>query len=213
MAGSLLFVAVFTIEGFVRPGYDPLSMYVSELSLGPRGWIQISNFVASGVLLLAFAWGVAAEFRVGRASRAGPILFAIIAFSLLVSGPFVMDSASTPRDLMTLPSRLHWGFGALVFSLSPISCWVFWLRFRKDDRWRSFAGWTLSIAVITTLAVIFMSVGPTRPPAPPNALNQWVGFIQRTILVPFFIWMFTFAAVLYAHSRDQRTEVRGAADV
>src|SRR5215471_18412597 len=98
MVGPALFVAVFTVEGWLRPGYNPLGMYVSELSLGPRGWIQVANFVVVGVLLLVFARGVAAEFREGKASRAGPLLLAIIAFSLLVSGPLVTDPASTPRD-------------------------------------------------------------------------------------------------------------------
>jgi hypothetical protein len=41
-------VAVFTIEGWLRPGYDPLSTYVSALSLGLHGWIQIVNFIVLG---------------------------------------------------------------------------------------------------------------------------------------------------------------------
>ena len=45
MIGPVLFVTVFTLEGWFRPGYNTLGMYVSELSLGPRGWIQIINFI------------------------------------------------------------------------------------------------------------------------------------------------------------------------
>lgn len=37
MIGPVLFVGVFTIEGFLRPAYNPFSMYVSELSIGSRG--------------------------------------------------------------------------------------------------------------------------------------------------------------------------------
>lgn len=200
MAGSVLFVSVFTIEGYLRPGYDPRSMFVSELSFGPRGWIQITNFIATGLLVLLFARAIAAEFTRGRASKAGPAILTIIAFSLLVSGPLVMDPASTPRDLMTLRSRLHWGFGALVFSLSPVSCFVFWSRFRRDPTWRSLAWWTLTVGVITSAAVILMSIGPTRPPALPNAWNEWSGLIQRAILIPYFVWLFTFATSLYRRS-------------
>ena len=61
MIAPVLFVAVFTIEGSLRVGYDPISSYVSELSLGPRGWIQIANFVVFGALVLVFASGVAAS--------------------------------------------------------------------------------------------------------------------------------------------------------
>ena len=48
--GPALFVGIFMLEGWVRPGYEPLKMYVSALSLGSRGWIQIVNFVGFGFL-------------------------------------------------------------------------------------------------------------------------------------------------------------------
>jgi len=96
MIGSALFIAVFTIEGLLRPGYNPLTMYISELSLGPRGWIQIANFVVYGILFLTFTWGIATEFKKGKSSKAGPILLTIIGVCFLLSGPFVMDPASTP---------------------------------------------------------------------------------------------------------------------
>src|SRR5262249_37750539 len=78
MIGPALFVTVFTLEGWLRTGYDPLSMYISELSLGPRGWIQIANFIVLGTLLLLFVRGVADEFREGKASSIGPVLLTII---------------------------------------------------------------------------------------------------------------------------------------
>jgi hypothetical protein len=205
MIGSALFVAVFTIEGWLRPGYNPFSMFVSELSLGPRGWIQIANFVVIGVLFLVFARGVAAEFQEGKASRAGPILLMIIAISLLVSGPFVMDPATTPREQMSWHSRLHWLFGALVFSLSPISCFVFLRRFQQDPEWRPLRWWTLAVGTITAAAVILLSVGPTRAPAPPNAFNEWNGLIQRTLLVPYFTWIFIFALRLHRRSDNSQS--------
>ncbi|MEZ4673189.1 MAG: DUF998 domain-containing protein [Caldilineaceae bacterium] len=53
----LMFVTVFTLEGSVRPGYDPTSMYISALALGERGWIQILNFLILGLLLFVFTVG------------------------------------------------------------------------------------------------------------------------------------------------------------
>jgi hypothetical protein len=76
--GPVLFVTVFTVEGWLRPGYDWRSMYVSELALGPRGWVQIANFALYGVLQLVFASGMAAEFPNGTASRAGPLVLRLI---------------------------------------------------------------------------------------------------------------------------------------
>jgi hypothetical protein len=43
---------VFTIGGTLRAGYEPRRDFVSVLSLGPRGWVQMTNFILLGVLLL-----------------------------------------------------------------------------------------------------------------------------------------------------------------
>src|SRR5215211_6640006 len=158
MIGSALFITVFMVEGWLRPGYDWLSTFISELSIGPRGWIQIFNFIILGTLFLVFTRGVAAEFREGKASKWGPILLAIIGISFLVSGPLVTDVAGTPRDQMTPQGTLHGIFGALVFSLAPVSCFVFWRRFREDPDWKHLRGWTLAAGLITMVAVILLSI-------------------------------------------------------
>jgi uncharacterized protein DUF998 len=138
MIGPALFAAIFTIEGWLRPDYESLGMFVSELALGARGWIQVVNFIVFGVLFLVFTHGVAAAFPDGKASRVGPILPTIIGISFLASGPFVMDPVTISQDQMSWHGKLHMNlFGALVFSMSPVSCFVFLRRFREDPKWRS----------------------------------------------------------------------------
>ena len=200
MIGSALFVTVFTVEGWLRPGYDWRSTFISELSIGPRGWVQILNFIVLGTLFLVFTWGVAAEFHEGKASKAGPILLAIIGFSFLVSGPLVTDLAATPRTQMSLHGIFHGIFGALVFSLSPVSCFVFWRRFREDPRWKHLQGWTLTAGIITTTAVVLLSAA-TKTTVIPNAFTPWNGLIQRLVIVPYLIWIFTFAYTLYKQGK------------
>jgi hypothetical protein len=62
MAASILFVSVFSLEGWLRHGYAVAQTEVSALSLGPRGWIQIVNFLVSGELVLLFANGLLYQF-------------------------------------------------------------------------------------------------------------------------------------------------------
>jgi hypothetical protein len=195
MIGSALFISVFTLEGFLRSGYDWRSTFISELSIGPRGWIQILNFIVLGILFLIFTRGVMSEFREGKASKWGPILLAIIGLSFLVSGPFVTDVAGTPRDQMTVQGTIHGIFGALVFSLSPVSCFVFYRRFREDPNWKQLLLWTLIAGIITTVAVILLSAA-TKQPVQPNAFSPWNGLIQRMVIIPYLAWIFTFASVL-----------------
>jgi hypothetical protein len=194
--GPVFFVMVFTVEGWLRGGYDPARMFVSELSLGPRGWIQIMNFVIFGTLLLLFTRRVAAQFHVGKAARFGPILLRIVGICFFVSGPFVMDPAGTPPDQMSWRGLLHGIFGGIVFSLMPVICFVFLRRFREDPKWRSLQGWTLVAGTIIAAAVLLLTVA-TKFPATQHIFINWVGLIQRTAIVPFMAWLFTFALKLH----------------
>jgi hypothetical protein len=66
------FVIVFSADGATRPGYRPLRHPVSSLSLGPRGWVQVTNFAVTGALYLAAAAGLArAADPATRAAGAG----------------------------------------------------------------------------------------------------------------------------------------------
>jgi hypothetical membrane protein len=190
--GPALFVAGFMIEGWLRPGYEPLSTFVSALSLGPHGWIQIVNFIILGVLLLVFSSGVAAEFPTGKASRGGPILLTIIAILFIVSGPFVMDPTGTPLNHVTVHGTIHGLAGGIIFLLMPITCFVFLRRFRVDPNWQSLQWWTLALGIIIATAVVLLTI-TTKQPGLQNVFKEWLSLIQRTIIVPFMLWLFLFA--------------------
>jgi hypothetical membrane protein len=197
MIAPALFVGTFTIEGWIRPGYDPFREYVSGLSTGPRGWIQIANFVVVGLLLLTFARGVSVECQERNASRSGPLLLAIIAISLLLSGPFIMD----PPGVRTVHGTLHAILGAVVFSLMPINCFVFLRLFREVPAWRSLKWWTVAAGTIITTAVIILTIA-TKVPSAAHPLTPWLGVIQRAALVPYMCWLFLFALRLRRRTRE-----------
>jgi hypothetical protein len=139
-----------------------------------------------------FTRAVAAEFRTGKASRGGPILLAIIASCYFLSGPFVMDPSGTPASQTTIPGLLHGIFGAIVFSLMPVVCFVFLRRFREDPQWQSLQWWTLALGTISAAAVVLLSVATKRPDLQ-DTFAAWLGLIQRTAIVPFMLWLFIFA--------------------
>src|SRR4029434_7866534 len=94
---SALFVGVFVLEDLLSPDFNWLSTAVSEHSIAPHGWIQISTFVVTGFLLLAFASGVAREF--GRdGSTLGARFLAILGWCILLSGPFVAGPGAPVRS-------------------------------------------------------------------------------------------------------------------
>ena len=192
MLAPVLFVAIFTIAGWLRPGYEPLKTYVSALSLGSYGWIQMANFVILGVLLFLFSRGVAAEFPSGRASRAGPILLAIMSILFILSGPLRMDPTGTPLSQVTIHGTIHGLAGGIIFILMPITCFVFLRRFRVDPDWQSLRWWTLGLGILIAAAVILLTISSKLPPVQ-NIFTAWLGLIQRTIIVPFMLWVFIFA--------------------
>src|SRR5215470_19651454 len=66
--GALLNIVVLLILGATRPGYNAWQVPDSSLELGEGGWIQIANYIITGVLLLGFAIGLRRVLRTGRGS-------------------------------------------------------------------------------------------------------------------------------------------------
>jgi hypothetical protein len=124
-----LFLAVWAIQAFTREGFDPTYHPISLLSLGDLGWIQIANFVVTGVLLVAGAVGLRRVLRPGRGGTWGPILIGLNGIGLIMAGVFVTDAGAgfPPGAPAGAPERISW-HGALHevgFILATLS----WLAF------------------------------------------------------------------------------------
>jgi hypothetical protein len=196
----ILFVEIFSVEGAFRSGYDPLKMYISALSLGERGWIQITNFVIFGVLLLTFTFRISNEFQTGKASKGGLVLMRILAILFFISGPFVMDPMGTPDTNMSIHGAIHGIAGGIVFLLMPIICIVYLRRFLGNPDWRSFNWITLVLGTIEVAAVLFFTI-VSKIPQNPNMFTDWLGLIQRIALIPFMIWLLFFAIELLRRNK------------
>jgi hypothetical protein len=60
VVGPMVYVAVFTFAGFLRPGYSPIHQAISDLGVGPNGWLLDESLAITGLLLIvftvSFAW-------------------------------------------------------------------------------------------------------------------------------------------------------------
>src|SRR4029450_10968644 len=90
--GLLLCLAVHTMEGPLRGGYDPIAEPISALALGPRGWIQELNFALLAASFVSFAFVLRAEFRQGAASIAGPAVLLVMTLGVGLAATFPMDA-------------------------------------------------------------------------------------------------------------------------
>jgi len=73
----LLFTLADLIEVATRPGYSPWHNFVSSLSLGDQGWMQIASFLVCGGLTLCFSVGLRQVFSTGKSSIGGLVMLGI----------------------------------------------------------------------------------------------------------------------------------------
>ena len=77
---------------------------MSALSLGPGGWVQMTNFIVFGVVGICFALALRATLAPGRGATWAPILQAVAGLSMITAGVFAQDpSAGYPAGVVRPP--------------------------------------------------------------------------------------------------------------
>src|SRR4051812_20523739 len=76
-AAGPLYVVVATAQAILREGFDIRVHAVSLLSNGPLGWIQITNFMLTGLLTVAAAVGIRGALHGGIGGRWTPRFIAV----------------------------------------------------------------------------------------------------------------------------------------
>jgi hypothetical protein len=205
LAGPL-FVVTFLVEGVLRDAYDPIRHPVSSLALGPSGWVQVLNFLVTGLLALALAAGLRRSLRPGPGWRWGPILVGVWAVGLIGAGVFVTDPVSGyPPGTPAQPQQPSWHgiLHDLVFSLPAFialaaACFVMARAFgkRRAPAWAAFS----ALSGIAFLVFFFLaSAGFSQAPG----LVATAGLWQRLAVAVGWLWL-TALAVRERHADAQR---------
>ncbi|MPZ28765.1 MAG: DUF998 domain-containing protein [Micromonosporaceae bacterium] len=153
--GGPLFIGAVVIQELTRAGFDPREHALSQLSTGDLGWLQITNFIVSGLLFVAAAVGIRRVLHPGRAGRWGPWLIGIFGGALVWGGVFVADPANgfppgTPEgspDELSWHGALHAVAPALAGIAILVACFVFARRFAGLGQ-RGWAGYSVATAVV-----------------------------------------------------------------
>lgn len=77
-----LFLVVWAAQAFTREGFDPSRHPASLLSLGSLGWVQIANFIVTGLLFVACGIGMRSK------------LVALVGTGLIIAGAFPTDAGA-----------------------------------------------------------------------------------------------------------------------
>ncbi len=185
--GPLLFIVMFLIEGATRPNYSAWHHFVSSLSQGEQGWMQITNFLICGVLVLCCAIGLRRVLHPGKGSTWGPILLGIFGLCLIGAGLFVTDPLlgyppgvpSTP----TLHGTLHNLLSLIAFISLPAACFVLARRFAGDPAWRGWAFYSIATGILVVVFFILTDVVEFLNP------NGPAGFFQRLSIIIGWGWI------------------------
>lgn len=213
VAGPVLFVASFLVEGATRPGYDPVHHNVSLLSLGDGGWAQVASFIVSGCLIAAFGLGLARVRSPRRAGRWVARLVVAVGLAFVWSGIFVTDPAQgyppgsqgpAPGALIGIPSNPTWH--ALLHFLGSIVTFVGlalagFLTARRGSRWRGPAARAWTICSALTAAIVLGSWISGLATGGPSGGPPTEGLLQRISIVAGMQWLVVTAVIELRSSR------------
>jgi hypothetical protein len=163
-AAGPLYVIVGLAQILTREGFDWTRHALSLMSNGPWGWVQVANFLLSGLLVLAGAIGLKRGLAIGRGRTAGPLFVAIYGLGLIGAAFFSADPAlgfppgtpDGPPAVITTHGLLHFVSGGIGFLGLIAACFVLAARFRGEGRsswmWFSLATGVLFFAGFAGIA-------------------------------------------------------------
>lgn len=206
VAAGPLFATAALLQGALRPDYSPIRHPISSLVIGSAGWIQVLNFLATGLLIVAFAIGARRALKPGRGAFWGPILLAAWGVGLIGAGVFVTDPVGgypvgTP-DVVTEPTAqgsLHDACSMFGFVCLFAAILVLTVRFWSAERAWAIASLASGLGFVVTMQLSTLAYTPE------SGLTGLGGLFQRLALLIGLGWM---TAVALRLQRGHRSTPR-----
>ncbi len=178
LIGGLLFNATIWIAGAVRPGYDALRQPMSALSLGPGGWVQMTNFIVFGALGICFALALRATLSPGRGATWAPLLQAVAGLSMIFAGVFAEDpSAGYPVGAVPPTTATMHGMVHLIATFVSLTATVAFLlvlasRLAAEPGWRGWATWLRGTAILMMALLAAFGFAMATPHGPAGLFEK-----------------------------------------
>lgn len=168
LTGGVLAGPIYIIVGIAqiltREGFDITRHPLSMMSLGDLGWIQIANFIVTGLLVLVGAIGLRRLAQADKRLRRGALLLGIFGLGVLGGGVFVTDPAlgfppGTPNtypQTMSWHGLLHFIFGQIGFLALITASFIYARYFAKNGlrSWAMFSALTGALFLFAIIATV-----------------------------------------------------------
>lgn len=194
LVAPLLWAAVIVTAGELRPGFDQVSQYISEL--GERGsatelFMRYAGFVATGCLHLGYAAAFhAVMIRVAdhpRLTLLVAVLIGLNGIGRIGAGIFSCEPGCIGPE--SLVQRLHSWSATLAFLSIAGAAILAAILFRDDQRWRSLAVYSFASGCSGLIFLWMMSSG--------DATQAFVGLYERLASGVLTLWIFVTAWQLW----------------
>lgn len=196
IAGPALFATLTIVCGSLRPDYNHVTQFISELGETGGEFATLMNYVgfmSSAALILLFAMAIVPGFTQTALTKIGALLVAIYAVSMFAAGVFSCDTGCAP----TQPSNaqvLHDIVSIIAFPALIAAALVWGFGFLRMPEWRRFGVYSLGTATISTVLLIAMvNTEETR---------AGTGLLQRIFLGVLFLWLALMAWRFWRESDD-----------
>lgn len=198
-----LYILVGMVQMLIREGFDPTRHALSLMSLGDLGWIQVSNFIVSGLLVIAAAVGIRQVLRGNRGGAWGawgPLLLGVYGLSLIAAGVFVADpmdgfpigTPPGPPEQVSWHGGLHFMAGGIGFLAVVAACFIF-ARYFSSQRKGGWAMYSLVTGVLFLAGFFSIASGG-------GAAWSIIAFTVAVVLI--WLWLSTISAHLLQTSNS-----------
>jgi hypothetical membrane protein len=188
--GAAQMIVFATVAGALRPGYDASRNWISQLSLGPGGWLATLNLATCGLWVIVGAGGL--RHRLGPGWTARLVFWCggcLIALALVPTDPGIGYPPDVPTA-HTQIGRLHL-LVALTLGLAGIGAAALLGRDVRAVRAGRVVAAIVAVAFVAGSVLVVLDDAGVTPGAPSGVLERvalftgfgWIGWVSATLLV------------------------------
>lgn len=181
IAGPILFTIVTIICGALRPDYNHLYDFISELGASgtPNSLLMNSlGFIPGGLLFSLFGIGLVSLSPQDRKFKIASVLFVIFGLGVATAGIFSCDVGCPLNG--TTEAVVHDRVSLVAFFSSITAMFLFGSSFKKTASFQNLALYSKLSGVFTLLFLVIMILS-----YPSETLS---GLWQRLMLGTIFLW-------------------------
>jgi hypothetical membrane protein len=181
VAAAVQMIAFVTVAGLTRPGYDANRNWISQLSLGPGGWLNDVNLAMCGLWLVLCAAGLRRRPAARFVLLSGLCLAAL---ALLRTDPGIGYPPDVP-PVRTVVGTVH-QLVSVVLAVAGITAAA---RLGRPARAGLAVAAVMAVSFVAGSVLVLLDAGGILPGAPSGLLERvalftglgWIGWVSARL--------------------------------